>query len=179
MPVTLRTPNNPIAEPTLLAALKPILRGYPTPNTNLAAISPSQTGDEYIYINDVSAFALDSTPFPGVLLAVGPQRYGRNSRATFAGTFTAVVRYFDRWEQTTRTYDQVWADITTDLLRMQSNVETNDSLSQGGAAYTMSLPDLSLSPYQGQVFDEPVPGMKLIHRDLTLNFNILPYDALV
>lgn len=175
MPVTLRNPNNPTTDTKVLAALAQIVPGYPTPNTQLAIASASQTGAELVYVQ--TEFAMWQTAlFPAVLLSSGPQGYTRKSWRSYDGVLQAFVDYYDVWEQTTRTFDQIRADIAADLERIKANVESNDSLTIGGAAMTVSAPKMSLSPYEGNFFRNEA-GREFIYRRLAINFLLLDFDV--
>ena len=175
MPVILRQPNTPTPGTLILQKLAVILPGYPVPNTRLAATSVSQTGLEQIYVQ--SPYALSQGSFPAVLLMSGAQHYSRNSNVTYDGTLEAIAHYYDRWDRQQIPIEQVWANIDADLLRMQSNIESNESLAQGGVAYAVSIPHIALSPFEADLDEKTVPGLVLCVRTLSAHINILPYDA--
>ena len=173
MPV--RTPNNPIPPAILMAQFKIILPGYPTANTQLAVASSSGTGVENIYIRD--RYGLMSTgSYPAVNLRMGAQTRSRISRTTFAATVDVWVEYFDKWDQTTTTLEQISRNIGDDLERMAANLETNETLTNGGFAYTVALPVMVMS--DDHPFMESLGAEEIPFRTLKVTCHVLPYDAL-
>jgi len=176
MPVTLRSPNLQVPPAVLLAQVKAILPGYPTPNTALAAASVSQTGAELIYVRD--KFALMNGAFPAVNLRMGRQHRGRSSARTWAGTALVVVEYYNDWTQNASlTKDAISIAIGDDLERMAANLESNETLTNNGTAYAVSImPPMSMSddvPYE----DTSMQGIHLLFRTLSVTFNLLDYDV--
>lgn len=167
----------------VLNALKVILPGYDkvnnvaAPNTQLAAVSTSQTGLEQIFIQNRYAMTLPTVVFPACHLEAGGQHYERNSQLSYHGLLSVELEYYDRWDLQAATIDTVRASIAADLERLKSNIESNESLAQGGIAYTVSIPHISLSPYMGSEVDDLIPGMTFIMRSMSMHINLLPYDA--
>jgi hypothetical protein len=166
----LRVSNNPNIDLRILNVLKQLLPA----NTQLAASSESGTGLEQIYIQN--KYIMSQGSFPAVHLSSGTQNYKKNSLRTYFGAMQAIIEYYDRWDEQPITIDAIRANIALDLERMKANIETNDSLSFGGAANAISIPDMTLSAYKGE-FDTQFPGLTLVYRTLTLMINILPYDC--
>lgn len=166
----LRGSNNPNTDTVILGVLKNILPA----NTQLAAGSQSGTGVEQIYVQNKYLMSLGN--FPAIHLEAGGQHYRRNSRSTYMGGLEVIVEYYDRWDTQASTIDTIRANIALDLERAKSNVESNDSLAYGGQAYAISIPEVSLSPYKGEI-DTQFPGMTLVYRAMHLMINILPYDC--
>jgi len=170
----LRASNNPNTDLTILTVLKAIL---PT-NTQLAAASTSGTGSELIYIQSKYSMSLGMTAaIPiAVNLSSGHQTYQRSSQRTYVGILDATVSYYSRWDDQDSTIDAIRANIALDLERMKSNAETNDSLEYNGTNYAISIPTISLSPYDAE-YDRTFSGLTLVYRTMTLGINILPYDV--
>lgn len=178
MPVTLRGINDPNTETVLLPALRYELLGWPTPNTNLAAISTSQTGLELFFINDKGALAQMGQPFPACSLTSTPVKRWRNSLSSYNGRTLVRLEYYDDPAQTSRTLDQVWSDVSFDLYRMLSNLENNDVLNLGGINYSAALEPYTVWDYEKHQFDTTtVPGKSLVKRMADIAFVILPYDV--
>lgn len=174
MPIILRGPNNPIVDTAILTAVKTVAVGYPTPNTQLAIVSASQTGAEQVYVQ--AEFTMfQNGVFPALLLSSGQQAYTRASQRNYDGTLQAYADYYDVWAETTRTLDQIRADVATDLERIKANIESNDSLTIGNTALTISAPRMSLSPYEGMF--KTYGSVTYIWRRLAMSFLILPYDV--
>ena len=72
--------------------------------------------------------------------------------------------------------DGIWSNISADLERMKSNVESNDDTEYGGTNHTISLGKIAFSSYEDQK-DETFVGLTLIKRVMTLTYNILPYGT--
>ena len=175
----LRSPNILGDDLTLIQAMRVVLVGYPTPNTQLAAGSADGTGlsatDNRVYIRDKAALAAGS--FPAVNLRAGTQHRRRNSRSTYTGTITLIADYYDRWTTTPETQAQVRANIALDLERMAANLESNDTLTLGASLYVVTLEDLSLSDDNGIFDDQLLQGERAIYRSLTAIYCVLPYDV--
>jgi hypothetical protein len=184
MPVTLRGINNSFPEQIALPAIAAILPGYPTPNTYLAQQSLSQTGAEQIVWDDPYALAQLQT-YPAMLLTESEQGSTRNSYSTWLDEIVVECKYFDRWDANPgMSIPQIWKTIITpDLYRMQSNIQANETLTQGGTAYVISIPHISFSQEMagggaGALDTTSVPGMSLVHRSMFLHINVLPYDSI-
>lgn len=166
----LRTSNNPNTDTVIFTVLKNIL----ATNTQLATGSLSGTGLEQIYIQNKYQMSLGA--FPAIHIEAGPQHYHKNSLRTYMGGLETIIQYYDRWDQQPSSIDTIRANIALDLERVKANIESNDSLSYGGTAYAISVPDMALSPYKGEI-DTQFPGLTLVFRELHLTINILPYDC--
>lgn len=184
MPVTLRAINNPAQDGALLPALAKILRGYPTPNTNLAAQdSVAGTGDASIYINNHEAMLLPGALYPAVHLSLAkPLRSVVQSlRSREIPSITVLVEYYDAWTETTRTFDAIWTAIGDDLYRMLANVEDNQTIAIAGVTYADGMPAYEIEQYVGQEFHTVsggAPGLTLVRRTATLGLQQLGYDTL-
>ncbi len=168
----LRTANNPLAEATLLAALKPIL----VPNTQLAAGSTSGTGLELIYV--LQKYAMSIGPFPAVLLSSGPQVVHLCSPRAYDGTHRVIVSYCDRWDLQTIPIDTIRQDIAQDLERMKANLENylaqNRGFTVNSVVYPIEIIATDLSGYR-KALEKDFPGLSLGCRELTIDFGIMPY----
>lgn len=178
----LRTPNNPNTDKKVLQVLANLLPNDPVtglPNTqiglNQLALSTPDKQVSLCYVEN--KYTMAQGPFPAVHLSSGNQHYNKNSNKTYMGLFVAIIEYYDRWDKQSYTIDAVRANIAADLERMKANIEGNDALAYQGQNYAISTPQIQLSPYKGSI-DDQFPGLVLIRRTLTLNINILPYDAL-
>jgi hypothetical protein len=183
MTVTLRSTNNGFPEYLALPAVAAILPGYPTPNTYLAQTSASQTGAEQIIWDDPYAL-VQNTKWPAMLLTEIDQASERDSLATWVDQVIIECRYFDRWDTNGgMSIAQIWKTIITpDLYRMQSNIQANESLTQGLVAYATSIPKIILSQEMapggtGALDNSTIPGVSLVHRSMFLHINVLPYDS--
>ena len=177
----LRTPNNPLANPAILGVLAGCLNqdAQGNYNTQLAQSSQSGTGKELVFVQQKykMAMALKASQPYAVLLSPGKQHYtyGGGPRARM-GLYEALVQYYGRWDVQPTSIDAIWAAMDSDLVRMQANIENNDSLVFGSVANAMSVPSISLSPYEGQ-FDHTFSGLVLPYRTMTLSIEVLPYDC--
>lgn len=154
----------------IMNALKTILPGYPTPNTNLSAYGGT--------IAVQNEYAISTGTFPALHLEVGEQKHeiagGPN---VYDATMKVIATYYDRWDSQTSTVDAVWANIAADLRTMKINVQENNSLAIGGTALAISIPIIELSGYRGELDQRTCPGMILAKRTMTLTVRVLPYDA--
>ena len=170
----LRSPNNAAnTDVQVMSSIKTVCLGIP-PNTALALNSTDGTGLAQTYVQREYDM-LNNGVFPAVLIQAGTQGFTRMSNATYAGQFTAVLDYYDRYDETNSEFDDIRAALALDLERMKSNLESNDSLAVGGAAHAVSLLKSTLSPYAGILRD--YNGIKLVYRRLMLVYNTLDYDA--
>lgn len=183
MPVTLRGINNPAADYALLPALAKILRGYPTPNTNLAAQdSVNGTGDASIYINNHEAMLAPGALFPAVHLSLGkPMRSVVQSlRSRVIPSIPILIEYYDTWTETTRIFDAIWTAIGEDLYRMLANVEDNQTIAIGGVTYADGMPAYEIEQYVGREFHTVpggAPGLTLVRRTASIGLQQLGYTT--
>src|SRR2546427_1608226 len=126
--MTLRTFNNPFDDLVVMGVLQQVLPIDPITHLPNTIIGNNQIvlSQSLIYVQQ--AFAMSNGPFPAVLLMAGPQSYAISSRASREGVMTIQVLYFDRWDLQPQTLDQINLTSSQDLKRMQSNIESNDSL---------------------------------------------------
>lgn len=185
MPITLRSPNNPVPDATLLTALQPVLLGLygagglpQAANTHLAEASSAQGGDptgaDRVFIQQEYTMVA-ANRFPCVLLSAGQQAYVRQSRRSFDGQLVVNVDYYATWPESSNTYDAIRANVAADLERIKSNIESNDSLTQNGQDYAISTMKYSLSPYEGML--KQYGNTDFIFRRLAVVFSVLPYDV--
>jgi hypothetical protein len=163
-----RNPNNPNTDPVVLAAIKVVAPGYPTPNTTLLAAN--------IYIQDVDALQSPDASFPALLLESGEESHTRIGEE-YQGELPVVATYFDRWDTQTQTFAQIWANIDADLNLVMANLQDNPSLSYGGYTYTTTISRFKFSSYKEAIDKETVPGLVLVKRSLSMIVDLLPYDA--
>lgn len=166
----LRTGNNPRTDAVILAAMSQVAIGYPSANTTIGINNPTA-----VYVQQEYTM-LQTASYPALLLQVGAQTYRRYSQKSFAGVATFLIDYYNSWPQNSATYDTIRAAIAADLELIKSNIESNDSLTIGANALTVSLMHSTLSPYAGDIRDWN--GVTLVYRRLSLDMNILDYDAL-
>ena len=170
----LRSSNNPNTDIAIMTILKPLL----VPNTQLAATSTSGTGLELVYIQSKWKMALnmnDAIPI-ALLLSSGVQEYSNEAQRAYIGIVPINVGYYSRWDDQDQDVDGIWSNISADLERMKSNVESNDDTEYGGTNHTISLGKIAFSSYEDQK-DETFVGLTLIKRVMTLTYNILPYGT--
>lgn len=194
MPVTLRQANNPNVDNVILATLRSVmhlnLAGQPCTylasidpgNPNATPPLPAQTGLSLTYIQNKYQMALGMTlavPY-AVHLSSGKQSYSKDGCGlrTYDGQMMAIIEYCGRWDNQPSSIDTIRATIAADLERIKANLESNDSLQYGGAAYAISVPSMQLSDYKGTLNGD-YPGLTLVERTLTVLVNVLPYDCLV
>jgi hypothetical protein len=160
---------NPNDEDVLMSALQYILPGAPA-NTRLAAV-----GGPIIIQN---AYALSQGRCPAVHIEVDRQRHRLDGGPNvWAAQIRFLVTYYDRFDQTRATIDQIRAAINTDIKVMMANVQANSSLAVGGVARATSVHQIELSPYQGELDDKTIPGLTLVKRQMKLWVSVLPYDV--
>jgi hypothetical protein len=188
MTVALRSPNNPNWDYAIMQAARQVCVGYPNPNTSLG-----QSGYERVFIrSEVQMF--DSGLSPAILLHAGRQQTKRSSQRTYNGMLDIYLDYYQRWNQASKTFDQIRADAASDLELMKSNLETNDSLTIGPNPNAESMPQAELDDDRGRFvvynsqnqFAQQIGGpvvldsanlMLYMYRRLTCHFNLLDYDA--
>lgn len=181
--MALRTANNPTTDVVILGVLASVMLNDVTtglPNTQIGlnqSLLSAQRGKPVSLVFIQNKYQMSLGNFPAIHLSAGPQSYRKNSLRTYMGQMTAIIEYYDRWDQQPNTIDAVRAGIAPDLERIKANIEENDSLVYQGQANAISVPQMSLSPYKGE-FDFQFEGKVLVYRTLTLSINILPYDAL-
>jgi hypothetical protein len=169
--VTLRQPNNPATPPVVLNALKAILPS----GTQLAAGSADGTGLSQIYIDNKMALAFGA--FPAVHLSGGRLKSLKQSRATYHGTTSVVLWYYDRWDSQPQSIDGVLATLSLDILRMYSTIESNAALSYANVPVTQTITAMTLSPYLGEIDHDTIPGILLVYRKISIDYVLPPYDA--
>ncbi len=174
--MTLRTANNPMLDSVVLNVLAQLLPNDPVTGLPNTVIGQNQValGSSLVYVQNKYLMSLGQ--FPAVHLSSGEQHYRIVTRAGYVGLFIAEIEYYDRWDTQPSTIDAIRTNIATDLERMKANIEDQDSLAYQGQAYAISIPEMSLSPYKGEI-DTQFPGLTLVYRTLTLHVNLLPYDA--
>lgn len=178
MPITPRDPNNPNVAEVIMQAMKTIMLGYPTPNTNLGALSvaggTSSDGSDRVFIQ--RDYLVGQGPWPCVVIKSMPQTFTRNSIRTFDGQAGFTVDYFDRWDQTSELIDDVRDRISLDIERLKANLESNESLAYSGNAYAVGIPKITLSGYDGELSSQ-FPGLSLVYRRMSVTMMLLPYDV--
>lgn len=183
MPVTLRSVNSPAADYALLPSLALVLRGYPTPNTNLAAQDAvAGTGDAQMVWNDHAALLSPAMKFPAVHLSLAkPMRSVVQSlRSRWIPDISILVEYYDTWTESTRTFDAVWTAIGEDLYRMCANVEDNQTLAIAGITYADGMPAYDIEQYVAHEFHTVTGGpggLPLVRRTATLSLQQLGYTT--
>jgi hypothetical protein len=159
---------NPNDEDVLMQALQYILPGAPG-NTRIA-----QVGGPIIIQN---AYVLSQGRFPAVHIEVDRQRHRIEGANVWDAQIRFLVIYYDRFDQSRMTIDQIRAQINADMKIMMTNVQQNSSLAIGGVAKATSVHQIELSPYQGELDDKTVPGLTLVKRQMKLWVSVLPYDV--
>ena len=182
--VVLRTPNNPTTDDVILNVLRNVMHVNLSGQycTYLASIDPAQTGLAQTFVQSKYQMALGMTaaiPY-AINLSSGRQGYSKPGAGlrTYIGSLVAICEYCGRWDENPASIDSIRATIAADLERIKANLESNDSMAYQGAAYTIAIPSMTLSPYQGTLNAE-YAGLTLVERTLTMTFEILPYDCLV
>lgn len=162
--------SNPNTDEVVLTALGDVI----WPGTALAAKQALQTPTPpKFYVHN--KFKMSQGPFPAIHLSAGPQVY-REMGPQYQGTLLAIVEYYDRWDAQQSTIDTIRRGIAADLEIMKSNACKNRSLVDNNVAHNVSIPQVSLSSYRGEIDSETVPGQKLVYRTMTLSISIPPYD---
>lgn len=161
---------NPNTDNVVLTALGNVI----WPNTSLATMQALQmpTPPKFYVHNK---FQMSQGSFPAIHLSAGTQVY-RELGPQYQGTLLAIVEYYDRWDSQPNTIDAIRAAIAADLEIMKSNAGKNRSLVYNNVAHNVSIPQITLSPYRGEIDAETVPGQKLVYRTMTLSISIPPYD---
>jgi hypothetical protein len=158
--------NNPTTDLVIMTNMKVIIPGYPAQN---AVLLPAN-----IFIQNSDALQLPTTSFPAMNLKSGKQQYKRIGEE-WAGTLETIGTYYDRWDTQSITFDVIWAGICADLERVAANLQSNDSLTNSGAFYTVSMAEMTFSDYAKEVDNATVPGLTLVKRDLVCVWNVLPF----
>jgi hypothetical protein len=152
----------------IMAALQYILPGQPY-NTRLAQVGGP------IYIQQ--EYSLSLGKFPALHLEAGRQKHSIQGNNVYDADMQFLVTYFDRWDQSTISIDQIRATINADLQIMMTNVQKNSSLTVGNVSHATAVYAYELSPYKGELDDKIVPGYTIVKRALTLSVSVLPYDV--
>ena len=190
--VVLREPNNPTTDIVILNVLRNVmhftLEGYPS--TYLASIDPGDatanpplaphTGLSLTYVQNKYKMALGMTaalPY-AIHLSSGKQGYSKQGAGlrTYIGSLVCIIEYCARWDENPASIDAIRRTIAADLERIRANIESNDSLQYNNAAFAVSVPSMTLSPYEGSL-NATFPGLILVERTLTVSVEILPYDC--
>lgn len=172
----LRNPNNPNTPTVVMTVMKQVMlvdvvSGLP--NTQLG-LNQVRLGVSLVYIEN--KYAMAQGAFPALHLCRGKQTYhSAGGPRGYAGGQEILIEYFDRWDQQPNTIDAINANNIADLDRIQANLETNNSLAFQGIAYAISIPDISPSPYQGEIDTEL--GIHLVKHQMSVMVNVLPYDG--
>lgn len=115
--------------------------------------------------------------FPAFHLTTGQQKHTVVSMSVYDGVVHIVGTYYDRWDQQPQTIDTIRANIDVDLQLMMTNIQHNSSLVIGTTTHAVSIPEIDLMPYEGEIDWKTCPGLVLVKRSMTLTVNILPYDV--
>ena len=171
--MVLRIPNNPLDETTFLTKLRPVI----LPGTQLALHSPSGTGGELIYVQQM--FALTQGAFPAISLYGNGEHTQRTATGSASGERTVVLEYIDRWDTQTLPIEIIRANIRLELDRIISNVQEYLTMYEGfdvsGTIIPVTLLDYSVEEYDKQPIDKYDLGMTLGAAKLFLTFAIHPY----
>jgi hypothetical protein len=169
--MALRTANNPVPSRVLFGALAQVI----VPNTRLQLVNPADpTGLKQVFIRDRYSMATQGI-FPAVNITGGPLSSQIVSNHAREGGIVAIIDYYDRWDQSPLTIDTILQNMAEDLEeRIMANIESNDSLVVNAVTYATAAPLMKLSPDKGTE-DNTFPGLLLLHRTLTVQFNIPPY----
>ncbi len=160
-------PNDVSTPRQILAAVAALI----TPGTRVASTQ--------VFVDTSQSLYLQTTTWPLVTLAEGPQSVARIYYRLWQVKLTAFLTYYDRWDQQPQSLDTIWANIDSDLRIMKANLENAPTLS--GTAD--SLVHFALSTYTGgavgkgetlAIADAPLP-VPLVYRQATLLINCLPY----
>lgn len=162
---------NPNTDIVILNALGSVLLPGTQLQAKQATVTPAPTP---FYVHN--KFTMSQGMFPALHLSAGTQTYHRISTTHYNGAMIAIVEYYDRWDSQSSTIDAIRASIAADLETMKTNAESNEDLVTSNVAHAVAIPQISLSPYRGEIDAETVPSQKLVYRTMTLTINILPYD---
>ena len=165
--------SNPNVDVVILTALAQILPVGTNLLTLHPVVSPALYGST-VYIQDRDAMMLGG--FPALLLHAGTQKYQRNSTNTYDGGLAAICEICDRWDTQPSTLKAIRDGLAADLEIMKHNVSKNETLQIGLTNYAVSVPGITLSPYEGSFDTTEEPGVELVKRIMVLSINILPYD---
>ena len=182
MPVTLRNPNNPNTPKVVLNAIRNIihLNVAGQPCTYLAQISPSQTGLDLTYVQNKYKMVLAMSAAQPYALHIESGRshfLKEGGPKVYTGTLEVIFTYCGRWDDQASSIDAIWQTMDDDLERLKANLESNDDVQYGNAAFTVSVPSIAVGPYRGSE-NSNYPGLTLVERVMTAVINILPYDCL-
>jgi hypothetical protein len=150
------------------------------PCTYLAQISTSQTGQELTYVQNKYKMVLAmSAAFPYALhIESGRSHFIKEGGPkVYIGTLEIIFTYCGRWDDQASSIDAIWQTMDDDLERLKANLESNDSVQYGNAAFTVSVPSIGVDPYRGSLNTE-YPGLTLVERKFTAMAGIAPYDCL-
>lgn len=173
--MVLRGFNNPQDILTVMDVFKQLIAVDPLtlqPNTRLGEIMAS-TDKDLIYVQQRYQMLLG--PKPALLIESGPQKSRLAAGEGRDGEMTIRMRYVDVWDTQPDTIDNIKRNNMIDLMRMQSNLENNDATIFRGANYSMSLPEITLSGYDGTTDDITIPGTSFVVHDLEILVFVLPY----
>lgn len=170
----LREPNDPLNETVLLPLVASIL----TQGTQFALTTPSQTGLERVYVQQM--YRMCQGAFPAILVSAGSQQTSRNSTNSATGTRIIDVDYYDRWDVNTLSMNAIRTNIRLDLERIRANIETylrdNEGFVVAGTLYPVSVLSFTIGDYSKQLMDRFGLGLSLGAARLTSTLTILPYQ---
>lgn len=165
----LRALNNPNDPLTLMSVMARII----AQGTTLATMTASGTGYERVHIQDRDELA--QAAYPAILLMAASSISNIQSNALFDGTMKIKARYYDRWDTQALTLEAIKNNIYAEILRMEANIQSNNTLAYLGAARTVSVPTIEIA--DAPDIDESIPGLKLVYRDMVMSVNTLPYGV--
>lgn len=180
--VVLRTPNTPASDPILLAAVRTVMVGYPTPNTLLAQTSSDGTGlsatDNRVFIRDKwRLVAQDHWPAANLSMG-GEQHRKRNSRSTYtADPIHVRIDWFNRWDQRPDTITDLFNEAAADVERIAANLESNETLTIGATSYAINIIEMIFPDDSEEIDEKSLPGLQVVCRHLTVVYRALPYDV--
>lgn len=170
----LRQPNDPLNELVLL----PLFAGIVPAGTQFARTTPSQTGLERVYVQQI--YQMCQGAFPAILISAGSQQTNRNSTSTATGTRSVNVDYYDRWDSQTLPMETIRTNIRLDLERIRANIETymrdHEGFLVNGTLYPISVLAFDIGDYSKQSMDRFGLGLSLGAARLATTFTILPYQ---
>lgn len=151
-----------------------ILQNIFAVGSNLAALTPSGTGKERMYVKQKSQV------YAGLLPVIELDVLDLTARTAGSKLFNAdyviSAKYYDAWHTQTSPSETIEQAMYQDLMRCLSNIEANNSLVYSGVNHALKV-DYQIK--NTPEYTEELPGMpKTLFIEAWLMFYILPYDVM-
>lgn len=158
--------NNPSTDSQLAAALQQIVY--------VGTKVPSGA----VFVREFNKM-INTSQFPAINITGGGWHRARNSRSTYAGTQIMQVTYYNRFDQTNTTIEDLWIAICNETEIIGANIENNETLLIGQTSYNISINGISVGPDEPDAHSKisTDSGLTLLKRDVHVSYLIMPYTV--